>query len=301
VREAMHYTRRDDGRALCHLCPHGCVIGEGQAGLCRVRRNRGGMLWATNYGVVSSCGLDPIEKKPLYHFHPGSSILSVGTYGCNLACAFCQNWEISQRGAAEGVEEADGEGLVSPERLVEAARREAAGPRGNIGLAYTYSEPFIWYEYVIEASRLARAAGLKNVLVTNGFVAEGPLRELLPYVNAMNIDVKAFTEDCYRRTCRGALAPVKRTVELARAAGVHVELTNLLIPTLNDSDEEIGALVAWVESVDRAIPLHFSRYFPHHKLDLPPTPPATLRRAREIARARLPYVYLGNVPGGDGS
>ncbi|MDI6710986.1 MAG: AmmeMemoRadiSam system radical SAM enzyme [Thermoanaerobacterales bacterium] len=288
VREAAYYEVREKGKVACLLCPNRCVIAPGKAGICRVRFNRDGRLEARNYGEVTSLAMDPIEKKPLYQFYPGHWILSLGTWGCNLHCRFCQNWEIAH-GEPESV-------AVAPERVVDMALAER--DRHCIGLAFTYSEPSVWYEFVRDTAVLAREKGLVNVLVTNGFLEEEPLKELLPYVDAMNIDVKAFTDEYYRRTCRGFLKPVLRTVELA-APRCHVELTTLLVTGLNDSPEEITRLVDWVAGVDRNIPLHFSRYFPNYRLNLPATPPETMRRAWTIARERLSYVYLGNMRDGE--
>jgi pyruvate formate lyase activating enzyme len=288
LKEARYWEPADGGRARCLLCPHGCRIAEGQAGVCQVRRNLGGVLRSLNYGRVAAVHLDPIEKKPLFHFHPGALILSLGTVGCNLACSFCQNWAISQ--AASGTRP------LLPEQAVAAAQAEV----GNIGLAYTYNEPFVWYEFVLETAELARAAGLKNVLVTNGFVSEAPLRELLPLIDAMNVDIKSMREEFYRELCRGQAAPPRRTVELARAAGCVVEITNLVIPNWNDSDEDFTDLTEWIAGLDPEVPLHFSRYHPDHKLSEPPTPAATLARARELAGQKLPYVYVGNLRTSDG-
>jgi len=285
MHEAKFYEKTGDEQVRCHLCPHNCRLPEGRTGLCRVRRSEGGKLYTLNYGRISSSGLDPIEKKPLYHFYPGSQIFSVGTFGCNFHCRFCQNWEIAH---GEPVTEE-----VSPERLVEIAIK-ARDHSGSIGIAYTYSEPLVWYEYVYDSAKLAHENGLKNVLVTNGSVHEEPLRQLLPYIDAMNIDVKAFTGDYYKKVCRGDLEPVMRTVEIAHGR-CHVELTTLLVPGMNDGEEEIGALVDWVASLDEAIPLHFSRYFPRYKMELPPTPLETLARARELAHRKLKYVYVGNA------
>ena len=282
MREALYYSKHEKG-LLCSLCPKNCLIKDQETGFCRTRRNVGGTLYAANYGACTSYALDPIEKKPLYHFYPGSYILSIGTWGCNFSCQFCQNWQIAQA-EAEFQE-------LSPEDVVEAAKE--AGPR-NIGIAYTYSEPAVWYEFVFDTARLARGAGLKNVLVTNGYISHEPLAELLPYIDAMNIDVKAFNEDFYHKICAGSLAEVKGTVEQA-ARHCHVEITTLLVPGLNDDPEEIEALSAWLASISPAIPLHLSRYFPRYKLDIPPTPLATMEKARDAARHHLQYVYLGNV------
>jgi len=287
MHEALFYEKKDNNRVQCRLCPKICTIGEGRTGFCRVRRNRGGALYAANYGQVSSYGLDPVEKKPLYHFYPGSYIFSLGTVGCNLRCGFCQNWEIAH-GDPDTVD-------FSPARVVETARKQVTRGYPNIGIAYTYSEPFMWYEFVRDTARLAGEAGLKNVLVTNGYINEQPLREILPCIDAMNIDVKGFTDDYYRKNCIGRLEPVMRTVEIAHRE-CHVELTTLLVTGLNDSPGEIERLVDWVASLNVNIPLHFSRYFPNYQVNLPPTPLDTLKQAREIARKKLSYVYIGNAP-----
>ena len=245
MREVIHYERREQNLTACRLCPKLCSIREGKYGFCGVRQNRGGTLFATNYGKVSSCALDPIEKKPLYHFYPGSCILSFGSAGCNLRCGFCQNWSIAQ-GDPPTRE-------VSPAEAVELARLQRERGYPNTGIAYTYNEPLMWYEYVLDTAVLAWEAGLKNVLVTNGYINETPLLELLPYIDAMNIDVKGFTDKYYRESCKGSLEPVLRTVEIARTR-CHVELTTLLVTGLNDSEEEISRLVEWVASLTRRYP-----------------------------------------------
>jgi pyruvate formate lyase activating enzyme len=244
-------------------------------------------LYTRNYARVSSYGLDPIEKKPLYHFYPGSSIFSLGTTGCNFSCQFCQNWSIAQAEPSTV--------NVSPQQAVSIAK-EAKSSQNCIGLAYTYSEPLVWYEYVLDTAEKAQQAGLKNVLVTNGFVQEKPFLELLPFIDAMNIDVKAFTADFYQQWCKGDLKPVLDTVERANQH-CHVELTTLLIPGLNDSEEEIEKLVNWIAGVNPNIPLHLSRYFPNYRMDLPPTPVETMEKAFNLAKERLKFVYLGNLAG----
>lgn len=285
---AMYWEKSADGaKVRCLLCPQLCNIAEGRRGFCRVRKNEDGVLYTMNYGQVTSYGIDPIEKKPLYHFYPGSYIFSAGTLGCNLRCGFCQNWQIAH-GDPSAVE-------VSPARLVEIAGGEQDGRR-SVGIAYTYSEPLMWYEYVLETAQLARQAGLKNVLVTNGFINEEPLMQLLPYIDAMNIDVKGYTDEFYNTACAGKLHPVLRTVERVYQK-CHVEITTLLVTGRNDSSEELAGLVSWLAGLDKNIPLHFSRYFPNYKLDLPPTPLATMENALAIALRELNYVYLGNVPG----
>jgi pyruvate formate lyase activating enzyme len=283
LEEAKYYKRLEEGKVRCFLCPQECVIKEGKRGFCRARENKGGKLYSLIYGETSSSGMDPIEKKPLYHFYPGRQILSLGTVGCNFACPYCQNWNISQAEAPTR--------RISPEEAVNLAREN-----DSVGIAYTYSEPLVWYEYVLDTSRLARRENLVNVLVTNGFINKEPLKELLPFIQAMNIDVKSFREDFYKDICKGELAPVLRTAEMAKKSGVHIEITNLIIPTLNDKEEETRKLVDWVaSSLGVDTPLHFSRYFPQYKFDLPATPVSTLDRAREIGLERLRYVYLGNV------
>lgn len=289
MREAMFYEKGERGSVECSLCPHRCAIAPGRSGLCRVRKNVDGALYSTNYGRVSSLNMDPIEKKPLYHFYPGSPIFSVGSFGCNFRCKFCQNWQIAQ------VSEVPTE-FIPAEELVKIAKSQP----GNIGIAYTYNEPTIWYEYVIECAELAKKEGLKNVLVTNGFIELKPLEQLLPYVDAMNIDVKAYTEDFYKSIAAGSLSAVKRTVERALES-CHVEITMLLIPGLNDEDEEIEALSRWLSELSRDIPLHLTRYFPQYRMNRPPTPVDTLKRARDIARRYLNYVYTGNVADEEGS
>lgn len=291
MKEVFFYEKNEDGRTFCKLCPQLCKIKPGQRGFCRVRENREGVLIATNYGQCTAYGMDPIEKKPLYHFYPGSFILSLGTVGCNLRCGFCQNWGIAH-GEPKSV-------YMSPERAVKAALDGREGAVSCIGLAYTYSEPFMWYEYVYDTARLARENGLKNVLVTNGYVNEVPLREILPIIDAMNIDVKGFTEQYYKKTCAGRLEPILRTVEAA-SRECHVEITTLLVPGLNDSPEEIKSLAQWLSGLSRDIPLHFSRYFPNYKFDLDPTPLETMQMARDIALEYLDYVYIGNAPELDG-
>ena len=282
LKEALFWEKREDGKIHCVLCPVSCIIAEGKVGVCLGRKNQNGVLYATNYGRVISIALDPIEKKPLYHFYPGTEILSTGPNGCNLKCGHCQNWSISQ---VESPTE-----YVPPEKLIELALKY-----NSIGIAYTYTEPFIWYEYIKDTARLAQQKNLKNVLVTNGYINEPPLLELLPLIDAMNIDVKSMENDFYRNICKGKVEPVLKATELSVKKGVHVEITNLLMPTLNDSDEQIKILVDWLAGIDDKIPLHFSRYFPCYKIDLPSTPVATLERAFKIAREKLKYVYVGNA------
>ncbi len=287
MQEASFYTRKGD-KFVCELCPQECQLQEGQTGVCGVRRVEAGRLITSNYGFYAALAFDPIEKKPLYHFYPGWEILSLGTAGCNLHCSFCQNWSLARNETGRKQE------TVSPAEILAILRRQPV--KGQLGIAYTYNEPTVWYEFVRAVSELLTTNGYQNVLVTNGLIKEQPLKELLPYVQALNIDVKAFREDFYRRYCQGkGFKEVLRTIEQALPT-CHVELTYLLIPGLNDSPEEVKDFVGWVASLDREIPVHFSRYFPQYRLNLPPTPREVMQRAWEIASEKLIYVYLGNVP-----
>ncbi len=243
----------------------------------------------TNYGQVTSAALDPVEKKPLYHFHPGSTVLSLGTFGCNLHCSFCQNWQISRATETDALQLRN----MEPGEVVELVRRYR--DRGCIGAAYTYSEPVVWYEYVRDTSLAVRDAGFENVLVTNAYLRERPWRELLEAIDACNIDVKGFDPHFYRRYCAGDLSVVKRNVQIAVEAGVHVEVTTLIIPDGTDDPDDLAALCDWLAGLDPEIPLHLSRYYPHYRMHRPPTRVETLLMAQEIAAERLNNVYLGNV------
>ncbi len=279
MKEARYYRTEGDS-VRCLLCPHNCLIGDGKIGICSGRKNLNGKLYAINYGETVSVAMDPIEKKPLYHFHPGSSILSVAPNGCNLRCPFCQNWQISQGRAPTQ--------FISPEELFSLAIKH-----NSIGVAYTYSEPLIWFEYLLDAGKFLHKQGLKNVLVTNGLINEEPLVELLPVIDAANIDLKAMDEKFYEEV-KGDLRTVLNTIKRVRDHW-HIELTNLVIPTKNDSDQAISELVDFVAEVGDDIPLHLSRYFPHYKYDIPPTPESTLRKAWEFASKKLKHVYVGNI------
>lgn len=283
--KAQYYTKLNDGVAHCLLCPHNCHIKPGKKGICTVRANLDGDLYTESYGQLSSLALDPIEKKPLYRFNPGSKILSAGSYGCNFSCSFCQNHSI-----AIGKPETS---FISPENLVYKAY--CLNNSGNIGLAYTYNEPFMSYEYVLDCCKLIRDRGLKNVIITNGYIQEAPLMEILPYIDAMNIDLKSFRSDFYKKICNGNVEFVKKTIEIASKA-CHVEITCLVIPGLNDSTEEIDALSQWLSSQSPDIPLHLTRFFPRHKmLDRSPTPKDTMERLIFVASKHLKYVYAGNI------
>lgn len=283
MKEALYYEKLDGKRVRCHLCPYECFIPDQSRGACGVRLNKDGTLYTLVYGKTTGISLDPIEKKPLYHYHPGEYILSLGTRGCNLHCEFCQNWHISQ--------EVDGPmDNISSEEIIERAKA-----LHSFGIAYTYNEPFIWYEFVLQTAKLAKANGLENVLVTNGFVNIEPLKEMLPYINAMNIDLKAFDENFYVKICKGRLKPVLDVIKMS-AGKCHIELTNLIIPTLNDSEAVIRKMVDWIyENLGPDVPLHISRYFPCYRTTIPPTPIETLKKAQKIAKEKLKYVYLGNA------
>ena len=278
---ARFQTRLAEQAIRCELCPRHCVIRPGSRGFCGHRANEDGALIAAEYGRVAALGIDPIEKKPLYHFHPGAVILSAGANGCNLACKFCQNWHLSG-----GHARAD---FLAPASL---APRGAAG--GSIGVAFTYNEPTIWFEYILDNARLLREQGLAVVLVTNGYLEPEPWDELCQWVDAMNVDVKG-DDEFYRGLTGGRLAPVRRNVEAAHRAGVHIEVTNLLVTGANDRPEQIGEMVEWLADLSTDIPLHLSRYFPQHEWTAPATPTDTMLAAWELARSRLPFVYVGNI------
>ena len=276
-----------DARVTCTLCPHACRLRTGETGFCRARRNEGGTIRAINYGRLTALALDPIEKKPLHYFHPGSFILSVGSFGCNLACPFCQNAGIAMADASIETEN------VSPAQLAALAEQLSRRPPGNLGVAFTYNEPLLSYEYILDTAPLLHAAGLAVVLVTNGTISAAPLAQLLPHVDAMNIDLKAWRTDTYRRL-GGDLGTVKSTIARAIHAGVHVEVTSLIVPGMNDSAADMEEQARRLAGLSPEIPLHISRYFPRHRMNTPPTPIATIDRLTEIARRHLRYVHRGN-------
>lgn len=284
--EASFYEKTDDGTGTvnCRLCPHNCVIRKGKHGVCGVRKNCDGTLITEIYGLHTAVAMDPIEKKPLYHFHPGSAILSLGTRGCNMKCPYCQNWNISQDTSAHA-------SRYSSIDIINHALRE-----GSVGIAYTYSEPIIWYEYVYDTAILAREKQLVNVMVTNGFINKEPLEKLLPYIDAMNIDLKSFREETYRTVQKAKLADVLETITYAHRHGCHVEVTTLIVPGVNDSPEEMNDIIEFIESVDKRIPWHISRYYPSYKYSRPATDVKYLTDLHARASKRLDFVYCGNVP-----
>ncbi|MDD4497726.1 MAG: AmmeMemoRadiSam system radical SAM enzyme [Methanosarcinaceae archaeon] len=290
IRKAMFYEKLEDNKVRCGLCSHRCRIAPGKRGICRVRENRDGELYSLIYGTVSSEAVDPIEKKPLYHFYPGSFAYSVGTVGCNFRCRHCQNWAISQT-CVEDAYVRD----IPPEKLV--ARALMSDSRS---IAWTYNEPTIWHEYSYECAKLAKEAGLGTVYVTNGYMTPEALRHIAPYLDAANIDIKAFTEKFYREVASAKLAPVLESSILAKELGIHLEITNLVIPTHNDAPDELRELSRWVyKNLGPDTPLHFTRFHPQYRMqELPPTPIETLELAHKIATEEgLNYVYVGNVIG----
>ena len=259
-----------------------CGIPDGERGRCRVRENVGGKLLTRSYGRTVTLNVDPIEKKPLYHFMPGSLILSIGPNGCTFDCDNCQNWSIAQKQAPTS--------FVAPDELV-----SLAGRNGSIGVAFTYTEPLVWFEYILEAAPLLRQGGFKSVLVTNGFLNEEPAHEIAPLVDAFNVDLKSMDDEFYREYCHGRVEPVKRFIEIAAEVS-HVEVTNLLIPGLTDGPGDIASLVEWLSGVSRGIPLHFSRFIPQHRMnDRPPTSRESLELAYTEATRHLDHVYIGNI------
>jgi len=291
LKESLFYGKLENKNVNCQLCPRSCVISAGKRGYCRVRENRGGTLYALSFAKpVSLVRYDPIEKKPLFHFLPSTTAFSIATVGCNLNCKFCQNWTISQAKP----EDADVMPL-EPAELIKKVKES-----GSYTIAYTYTEPTIFYEYMLETAKYARAQGIRNVMHSNGYINEEPLRQLCKYLDAANIDLKGFSDDYYAKLCEGALSPVLRSLKILKNEGVHLEITNLVLPGYNDDLKTITRMCLWVkENLGADTPLHFSRFTPMYKLiALNPTPVETLEKARQIALdCGLKYVYIGNVPG----
>ncbi len=295
MHEAMFYTLLDESRVQCHLCSHACTIVDGKRGLCGVRENRGGRLYSLVYGRSVATNIDPIEKKPLFHLLPGSRSFSIATVGCNFRCRHCQNWQISQPPQLPA-EEFPGQAL-RPEQIVAEARAADCA-----SIAYTYTEPTIYYEYAYDTAELAAAAGVKNVFVSNGYISAEALRRIAPLLDAANIDLKAFSDEFYRKVCGARLQPVLDSIRLYRELGIWIEITTLIIPGYNDDPTELRQLADFIYSVGDAIPWHVTAFYPTYKLqDAPRTPVETLRSARQIGLdAGLRYVYQGNIPGEGG-
>ena len=276
----------------CNLCPHKCILNEGKHGVCRVRTVKDNIPVAINYGEITSAGVDPIEKKPLYHFKPSKNILSVGTFGCNMSCSFCQNYNISQKRPHSE--------FITINRLIEIMYEI----QNNIGIAFTYNEPFMWYEYIYDACKKIKercvndSSDFSTVIVTNGFVNHKPLIKILPYIDAMNIDLKGFTNLYYNKICKASVEPVLETIKTC-SKNCHIEITTLLVRDENDSKEEVRNIAEFIASINEEIPLHLSRYFPRYKMNNEATEIETLMDAKEEAEKYLKYVYIGNVPHAD--
>jgi len=288
MQEAQFYKKLKNNKVLCELCPWDCKLEAGQTGICKVRTNENGKLITSVYNRVAALGTDPIEKKPLYHFYPGKNILSIGEVGCNLHCTFCQNHTISQCYASEF----PGFHNITSKKIV----NEALKTWNNIGIAYTYNEPITFYEFMLDTAKLAHKNGLKNVVVSNGYINSEPLKKLLPFIDAFNIDLKAFTNEFYQKQTRGKLQPVLNSLKTIAKSSSHLEITNLVIPNLNDDEKVFEKMVTWIASeLGEQIPLHLSRYFPQHKMYQPPTSIKKLETLFDIAKQYLQHVYLGNV------
>ena len=275
IRKAMYYEKMDDDKVKCTLCPFNCVLSLGQTGACKARKNEGGEMVSLTYGKPVSLAIDPIEKKPLFHFYPGTQVFSLGTAGCNLHCNFCQNWQISQA-SPEKIQNYE----ISSEQIVQKAIES-----GSKSIAFTYNEPIIFYEMMLETAKLAKQKGLKTVMVTNGYINKKPLEELAEYIDAANVDLKAFTEKFYKEYTGASLKPVLESMKTLKKKGVFLEVTNLIIPGANDTEKEIRELCEWIkENMGEETPMHFSRFFPAYNLkNVPPTPVETLKTAKKIA------------------
>jgi pyruvate formate lyase activating enzyme len=293
AKEALLYDKLANNVVKCNVCPRRCVIKPGKRGFCRTRENRDGKLYTLIYGEVTSMAVDPIEKKPFFNFWPGSQIFSISTFGCSFTCPWCQNWQISQASREEIATE-----QVTSERIIELTKRYDCH-----SIAYTYNEPIIWLEYVIDTGKLAKKEGFQNVLVSNGFITLEALDVMAPYIDAANIDIKGFTEEFYHKYCGATLKGVLDATEAMVKKGIHVELTTLIVPDVNDNPEETRQIAQWVKNkLGPDVPLHFSQFYPMYKMaNMQPTPVSTLVKAREIAQNEgLNYVYIGNVPGEKG-
>jgi len=294
MKEAMFFRRLDGDRVRCDLCAHRCVIENGERGFCGVRENRSGTLYSLVYGRAIATHVDPIEKKPLFHYRPGSYSLSLATVGCNFRCRHCQNADLSIRPIENG--QITGR-AVTPEELVAAARRSDC-----TSISYTYTEPTVFFEYALETARKAAGEGLGNVFVTNGYMTGEALRTVAPVLDAANVDLKAFSEEHYQHVCEARLSPVLDTLRLMKELGIWIEVTTLLIPTVNDSEEELREIAEFILGLGAEVPWHISRFYPTFRMnDLPPTSEESVRRGREIGlETGLKYVYTGNLPGDDG-
>jgi pyruvate formate lyase activating enzyme len=294
MKEALFYTELEDKSIECYLCPHNCKIKDQKRGVCGVRKNIGGKLYSENYGEITGLGFDPIEKKPLYHYHPGRNILSVGSIGCNLKCFFCQNWEISQA----TIDDISRQHTYEVEDIVNLALQR----KDNLGIAYTYNEPVIYYEFMVDVAREIKKNGLQNVIVTNGFINREPLQELMDYIDAFSIDLKGFTNEFYRKHTKSSFDPIKESLVQIRKNDKFLEVINLVIPTLNDDPGEFEDMMKWMkDNLGENTPLHISRYFPSYKSTIEPTSPSKLKEFYNLASQYLNYVYVGNIMLNEGS
>lgn len=284
-----YFLKLEGGKVRCTLCPHQCIIGNGNSGLCSVRFNNNGILSSEVYGVISSLSLDPVEKKPLYHFFPGMNIFSVGSYGCNLTCSFCQNHDISQVNQFTGIRSGR---HVTVEHIINKAVTSSL----NCGIAFTYNEPAVWIEFMLDIAMAAFDQGLKTAMITNGYINKKPLDDLIPLIDAFNVDLKSFNNDFYKKYTGSSLKPVLNTIEKIASHKKHLEVTMLIIDGLNDDYDEFERAIKWIASnTGRETPLHLSRYFPRFRMSIPATLEETLLNMYEIACNHLDYVYLGNV------
>jgi len=291
MKEAMFYSLIDNDKVKCELCPHQCEILPGKRGICRVRENRDGVLYSLNYQRLIAAHIDPIEKKPLFHFYPGSNSYSIAAIGCNFRCLHCQNWTISQveRDIIKGE-------AISPDKILEDAIRNDC-----LSISYTYTEPTIYYETAYDTSKIAHEKGLKNIFVTNGYISPEPLKNIAPYLDAANIDLKAMNEKFYRDVCGAKLQPVLDSIKLYYQLGIWIEVTTLIIPGYNDNRDELRQIASFIANIDESIPWHVTAFYPTYKLnDAPPTPSTTLERAYNIGKEEgLKYVYQGNIGQGE--
>jgi pyruvate formate lyase activating enzyme len=286
--EAKYFNKLDNKKIQCRLCPHLCIISEGYKGICRVRENKNGTLITRNHEIYSAINFDPIEKKPLYHFHPGTDILSLGGIGCNFHCACCQNYEISQTDASSFPRAIS----ISAAEIINTARSHV----NNIGIAFTYNEPTVWFEQMIDIANRSKEAGFQNVVVSNGYINSSPLAELLQYIDAFNIDLKSFNTEKHKSFTGGELKHVLDNLIQISKGDRHLEVTFLVVPGINDSPAEFKEMVSWItENLGKDTPLHISRYFPHFKMTTNATPSKIIRELTSIATEKLNYVYNGNI------